>query len=183
MQLLRLKRSWPGPWRRSVRDTAGRVLETLVFQPGEPREVDAQQYAALAKDVQNGTLELCDGDEKGRAYPVAPIAAHAHVIAQSILDGLLARGLKTLADAIQDDPERALEILLDGELPVPEGVVKSLREVMRKLTIDRSTLDAWRDRGMPGKPGAYDLGEIYAWAESHGLLGDEPGDENDDPPT
>ena len=61
--------------------------------------------------------------------------------------------------------------------PAPEEftvVVDRQREVAEFFGVSLATIRSWSsERGMPGKPGAYDLGKITAWALSFGPLRSE----------
>jgi hypothetical protein len=47
---------------------------------------------------------------------------------------------------------------------LPGSIVKTLREVAEHFGVSYDTVrKEWRQRGMPGRPGHYDLAEIAAW--------------------
>jgi hypothetical protein len=56
------KRGVDAPFRRSVRDSKGTIVETIVFPRGEPIELDDVQFAAVAADIKKGALKSYDAD-------------------------------------------------------------------------------------------------------------------------
>ena len=51
MALVMAKKSWPGVFRRSVRDDRGQISHTLEFAPGEPVEVTGADLKAIEGDL------------------------------------------------------------------------------------------------------------------------------------
>lgn len=70
--LVMLKKSWPGNFRRTIRDSKGKERRVIEFHPGDPVDVSRQEYEFL---VANGDLDSAlqevSLDGKGRARPVA----------------------------------------------------------------------------------------------------------------
>jgi len=55
--LVMLKRTWGGPFRRSVFDTGGKLVKVLVFQPGVPVEINDIELAAVLNDIGPALVE------------------------------------------------------------------------------------------------------------------------------
>lgn len=53
------------PFRRSVRDRDGRVIERLVFPPGKIVDLNARQAAAVKDDLGKALVEL-EADARGK---------------------------------------------------------------------------------------------------------------------
>lgn len=58
MPLVMLRRDANGPFKRSVRDAKGNILETLEFKPGEPQDVPSDKVSAIIGDLYNALLPV-----------------------------------------------------------------------------------------------------------------------------
>lgn len=57
MTAVLLNPTWPTAFRRGVRDKDGKLLRTLVFRPGEPQLLEAEDAAAIADDIGKALVE------------------------------------------------------------------------------------------------------------------------------
>lgn len=81
--IVMLKRDWGGPFRRSVYDSQGNRVKTLVFNPGEPVELAEDELAAVKSDigpalVQTGVSPVQAIVEKPQepVVPAVPVKEH-----------------------------------------------------------------------------------------------------------
>lgn len=75
--LVMLRKNWNGTFGRSVRDADGEILRRLTFAPGEPVRLNEEELAAVARDIELGTLVPCEQDPKGRSHEVKTMAKPA----------------------------------------------------------------------------------------------------------
>ncbi len=74
--------------------------------------------------------------------------------------------------------KRAARKKQPAEAAKPKRIVPRLKDVALELGKGERTVQYWKDRGMPGTAGAYDLDAILAWyAETFGAKDDGPDDE------
>lgn len=57
------KRGVNSPFRRSVRDAKGKVVETMIFPRGEPVELNQDQFDAIQADIEKGAIKAFDPDK------------------------------------------------------------------------------------------------------------------------
>lgn len=62
MPTVKLKKTWPGNFTRSVKDDKGVVVTRLEFSPGEPMQVDVMTLKQLLPDI-GRALELISETE------------------------------------------------------------------------------------------------------------------------
>lgn len=80
--LVMLRQGIAGPFRRTVWDDKGGVVEQLVFHAGQPQQLTDQQCRAVARDIGNALL-LVEIDKSGR-----PRVDHDETAAvRAMLDG------------------------------------------------------------------------------------------------
>lgn len=65
-----------------------------------------------------------------------------------------------------------------GKPKKTKWTAKNLAQVAEFFERSQQCINQWRSRGMPGRPGAYDLQEVLHWAISHGLLVERVGGED-----
>lgn len=80
MPLVMLKKTWPGGFRRNVRDVGGKIVRTLEFLPGEPLDVPPEDCTAIAADIgkalsycelRDGKIKVLDPNESKFVPPVS----------------------------------------------------------------------------------------------------------------
>lgn len=88
-----LKRNWPGPFRRSVRDEDGNVVRLLTFAPGEAVKLQGEdEIDAVAADIGNALIEV---GLDGRLRPKSPEQIAAATAADSGRTADATRGPKS----------------------------------------------------------------------------------------
>lgn len=65
---------------------------------------------------------------------------------------------------LKGTPPPAIFVHVELKMGTPQQhIVETLREVAEFFDVDRGTVYAWRDSGMPGKPGKWDVAKITRW--------------------
>ncbi len=93
-----LRRDWPAPFSRSVRDKKGNVKSTLTFEPGVPVELTDSELKAIESHIGNN-LHVVEIDKSGRAREVISEAEREEAAKAMAEKG---REVESLTDAVKD---------------------------------------------------------------------------------
>lgn len=88
-----LKKTWPGNFRRTVRDAEGQPRRVLEFAPGAPVELTEEEAAAVADDIGPALVPvMLDEKQRPRVLPLreAPADGVERTPVEVPLDGTLA---------------------------------------------------------------------------------------------
>lgn len=116
------RNNWPGDFKRSVfewkedkksgKPVRGKMLETLVFSPGVPVQLTAEQFEAVKGDIGNALVEV-EFDEKNRPRVIDPAAEQAAAGANAELEATI-QGQQAVIDeqsAALKSQQEAIDLL------------------------------------------------------------------------
>lgn len=141
MPWVKLRRDWPGTFRRYVRDAAGNIIDTLTFKPDEPFEVknDPQYLDSIRGSLGHALLPL-EFDETRRKFNVISEAVDVDATAVSAT-------APAAAQEVAQDP------LAIPEVSEVEATAQDAPDVTIPDVPDLSEVLAGREAPKPRKPG------------------------------